>query len=165
MIFHRNLCRKQWELLDATSCKYVCTICRTRTALSKPCIGIGCILPKPTSSCPCTSKRDPCPSKSPGVAALGNVTKNNLDLFGIFDVTLHLQYGEVEKAFGKLPVELIRLIQYTGLLNWIGKRLEQRRIFPAGHYGFRDAALPATAVSYGSSMASSQIYPSCGCRR
>lgn len=164
MIFHRNLCRKQCEHLDATCRKYVCTICRTRTALSKPCICIVCVLPTPTSSCPCTSKRDPCLSKSPGVAALGNVTKNK-DLFGIFDVTLHLQYGEVEKAFGKLPVELIRLIQDTGLLNWIGKHLEQCRILPAGHHGFQDAALPDTVVSNGSSTASSQIYPSCGCRR
>lgn len=80
-------------------------------------------------------------------------------LFGIFDVTLQPQYGEGEKAFGRLLVELIRVTQDTGLLDWIGKRSERCTILPVTPFGFREAALPGTAVSSGSSPASTQIYP------
>ncbi|KAI5995507.1 hypothetical protein EDD15DRAFT_601439 [Pisolithus albus] len=80
-------------------------------------------------------------------------------LFGIFDVTLQPQYGEGEKAFGRLLVELIRVTQDTGLLDWIGKRSERCTILPANPLGFREAALPGMAMSGGSSPASTQIYP------
>lgn len=81
-------------------------------------------------------------------------------LFGIFDVTLQPQYGEGEKAFGRLLVELIKVTQDTGLLDWVGKRSERCSILPVSPSGFRDVALPNnnTPASGGSSPASSQTH-------
>lgn len=80
-------------------------------------------------------------------------------LFGIFDLTLQPQYGEGEKAFGRLLAELIRITQDTGLLDWNGKRSERCSILPASPSGFWEVALPNMAVSSGSSPSSSQISP------
>ncbi|KAI6126413.1 hypothetical protein EV401DRAFT_2147981 [Pisolithus croceorrhizus] len=96
--------------------------------------------------------------------ASSRVTQRTEDLayclFGIFDLSLQPQYGEGEKAFGRLLVELIRVTQDTSLLDWIGKRSERCSILPVGPSGFREAASSSTVVSSGSSPASPQIYPS-----
>lgn len=74
-------------------------------------------------------------------------------LFGIFDVALQPQYGEGEKAFWRLLVELVRTTQDIGLLDWVGKHIERSTIFPLNPFGFRKKPLviegpkPSTAAS------------------
>lgn len=80
-------------------------------------------------------------------------------LFGIFDVALQPQYGEGEKAFWRLLLELIRTTQDTGLLDWVGKHIDRSTLFPLNPSGFREkpltiegsksSAAPSPAVSSG----------------
>ncbi|KAI6164621.1 hypothetical protein EDD17DRAFT_1775523 [Pisolithus thermaeus] len=82
--------------------------------------------------------------------ASSRVTQRTEDLayclFGIFDLSLQPQYGEGERAFGRLLVELIRVTQDTSLLDWIGKRSERCSILPVGPSGFREVALSSTVT-------------------
>lgn len=80
-------------------------------------------------------------------------------LFGIFDVALQPQYGEGEKAFGRLLVELARTTQDTSLLDWVGKRSERCSAFPVSPIGFLDAAF-ATANNRNSVSPPSSSSPS-----
>ena len=62
-------------------------------------------------------------------------------LFGIFDVALQPQYGEGEKAFWRLLLELIRATQDISLFDWVGKHIERSTLFPLNPYGFREKPL------------------------
>ncbi|KAG6334669.1 hypothetical protein ID866_4418 [Astraeus odoratus] len=78
-------------------------------------------------------------------------------LYGIFDVSLQSQYGEGEKAFGRLVVELIRTTQDIRLLDWVGKPSGWSNALPANPSGFREMPLvvegskPQTPSSSGTS--------------
>ncbi|KAL4078613.1 hypothetical protein V8B97DRAFT_2002888 [Scleroderma yunnanense] len=84
-------------------------------------------------------------------------------LFGIFDVALQPQYGEGEKAFGRLLVELIRTTQDTSLLDWVGKHPGRCSILPLNPFGFKEKPLiiegpkSSNATSPGASNSSSPV--------
>ncbi|KIM66090.1 hypothetical protein SCLCIDRAFT_22307 [Scleroderma citrinum Foug A] len=62
-------------------------------------------------------------------------------LFGIFNIALQPQYGEGEKVFWRLLLELIRTTQDTSLFDWVGKHIERSTLFPLNPSGFREKPL------------------------